>query len=74
MSDDPTRALADEVQGYLHRHPEAADTAEGIQRWWLADGSAHALAEVERALDRLVREGVLSRRLLPDGRLLYAAA
>jgi DNA-binding MarR family transcriptional regulator len=73
MNDDTTRALAAEVLAHLERHPDAADTAEGIQRWWLSDGGAYALADVERALERLVRMGSVSRRRLPDGRVLYAA-
>lgn len=74
MNDDPTRAIADEVLSYLTRHPDAADTAEGIQRWWLADGGAYALADVERVLARLARDGAVGRRRLPDDRVLYAAA
>jgi DNA-binding MarR family transcriptional regulator len=74
MNDDPTRAIADEVLSYLARHPDAADTAEGIQRWWLADGGAYAPADVEHALERLARGGAVTRRRLPDDRVLYAAA
>ena len=75
MDDDPTRALAAEVLRYISRHPGAADTTEGIERWWLPDGiAAHRAAELEAALERLVRDGVLARRRLPDGRVLYAAA
>jgi hypothetical protein len=74
MNDAPTRAIAADVLSYLTRHPDAADTAEGIQRWWLVDGSAYALADVERALERLARAAAIARRRLPDGRVLYAAA
>jgi hypothetical protein len=74
MNDDATRAIAAEVLSYLARHPDAADTADGIQRWWLADGSAYAPVDVERALEHLAHDGAVERRRLPDGRVLYAAA
>ena len=75
MEDDATRALAEELLRYLARHPGAADTVEGIQRWWLPGSvAAHRSADVEAALERLVEEGALARRRLPDGRLLYSAA
>ena len=71
----PDSCARAEVLRYISRHPGAADTAEGIERWWLPDGiAAHRAAELEAALERLVRDGVLARRRLPDGRVLYAAA
>ena len=30
-----TLELARQISGYLDRHPNAADTLEGITRWWL---------------------------------------
>jgi hypothetical protein len=74
MSEDAIRAIAAEVLGYLTRHPDAADTAEGIQRWWLIEGGVYAPSDVEHALERLARDGAVVRRGLPDGRVLYAAA
>ncbi|WON73529.1 hypothetical protein [Nitrosospira sp. Is2] len=45
---------------YLHAHPSAADTLEGIVQWWLP----HRLYEMEKedvgkALDDLVEQGVV---------------
>jgi Fe2+ or Zn2+ uptake regulation protein len=75
MNDDSTLALAAELLRYLAQHPGAADTAEGILRWWLPQSmAAHGLPEVEAALEQLVQDGALERRRLPDGRVLYAAA
>jgi hypothetical protein len=74
MNSDPTCALAAEVLAYLAQHPRAADTADGIRRFWLADCGAHALEEVEYVLDRLVRKGIMARRRLPDGGMLYVDA
>ncbi len=73
--DDAVRAIAAEIERYVAAHPGAADTAEGIQRWWLsgrlADEPAAVLTE---ALDALIARGVIARRTLPDGRTLYAAS
>jgi hypothetical protein len=45
---------------YLSAHPRAADTAEGIQRWWLAPHFGEvALEKVELALGKLESEGVV---------------
>lgn len=59
---------------YLQGHPHAADSLEGVARWWLGDDGRFSPAEVERALERLVAAGHLRREVLADGRTLYAAA
>jgi len=79
MDDDAISTLAREVATYLSMHPNAADTAEGIRRWWLARmRAAEATAEVQisdvqSALDLLVERGVVVQRRLPGGRFIYAA-
>jgi hypothetical protein len=74
MTLDRPALLVAEIMAYLSRHPGAADTTEGIQRWWLAADHAWDVEELERALARLVSEGALARRALPDGRVLYTTA
>lgn len=70
--DDPVAAVAEEVMRYLAQHPEAADSAEGIQRWWLAPRRVEApLDRVLCALDVLVRDGAVVRRALPDGSTVF---
>lgn len=44
--------IAREIMAYLHLNPSAADTLEGIARWWLQSGEPN-LATVQRALDDL---------------------
>lgn len=76
MTDRETamRAVTDAVTLYLSAHPGAADTAQGIQRWWLPpEYAAEAPALVEAALESLAERGIASRTRLPDGRVLYAA-
>lgn len=59
-------AVSTALRGYLARHPAAADTVEGIQRWWLADVLGEVSpALVEVALERLEDEGVVVRRQHP---------
>jgi hypothetical protein len=75
MDDHRTRALAAEVLRYVAQHPDAADTAEGIWRWWLPQGSAeYRESDVRAALEWLAERGALVRSRLPDGRELFAAA
>jgi len=64
---NPVRPTSTEVArwiaGHLAAHPRAADTAEGIRRWWLAPRHGEvALDLVVQALKELEREGVVSRR------------
>jgi hypothetical protein len=71
--EEPVQVIAHTIQRYLEVNPDAADSAEGIRRWWLPPALAEeSPGTVEEALDRLVAAGVISRRPLPDGRVLYA--
>ena len=67
-------AIVREVELYVSRHPTAADTTEGIARWWLDRREQPALSNVESALELLVVRGVLTSRLLPGGKSFYSAA
>ncbi len=63
-------SVREAILAHLGDNPEAADTVDGIQRAWL--GGAAALDEVEDAIELLVAQGLVVRRLLPDGGVLYA--
>jgi hypothetical protein len=66
-SDEVARWITD----HLARHPAAADTAEGIQRWWLAPRHGEVAMEVvEQALDALERSGMVSTQAIA-GRVVY---
>ena len=57
--------VAELIRRYLTKHPRAADTAQGIQRWWLAPTYGEvSLRSVEEALTQLEGEGVV-RKLDP---------
>jgi hypothetical protein len=71
----PVEAVEVAITDHLRRHPLAADSAEGVARWWL--GPAHAgvtVAQVERALNLLVARQKLRRLRLMDGTILYTQA
>jgi hypothetical protein len=44
------------ILGYLCAHPDAKDTADGVEKWWLKDMDART---VQGSLDRLVKWGWL---------------
>lgn len=55
-------AVAQAIRHYLDEHPRAADTARGIQRWWLAPAFGEVLLQtVEAALVQLEGEGVICK-------------
>jgi len=48
------------ILGYLCSHPDAKDTAEGVEKWWLNGQEINVNARVVRgSLDYLVRLGWL---------------
>lgn len=72
--DDKTiRTIADEIARYFDDHPHAADTAQGICRWWLArQRSEYPIEDVQAALDGLVARKLVRRRDLPGKPPVYA--
>ena len=55
---------------YCADHPNAADSVEGVRRWWLAN-PAVPLTDVEEVLEALVEREMLDIRRLPDGTKVY---
>jgi Fe2+ or Zn2+ uptake regulation protein len=75
LPDADVHAVKDALCRYLADRPQAADTAQGIQRWWLAPRFGEvALATVQAALDQLLAEGVIERRTSPWSDAVYAMA
>jgi len=56
---------------YLRNHPKAADTLEGISKWWLPRDEARSRDDVARALEKLVAQGRIEKHVAPDGRRLF---
>jgi len=60
--DDVVSDIAERIERYLTQRPEAADTAEGISKWWLSSPPGpDALPGVLAALLRLEARGVVVR-------------
>ena len=69
-----TQRAVDAIVAYLRLRPLSADSEQGIAQWWLPDlGMDLPLADVRAALDRLVKNNVMQRSTLPDGRVIYRA-
>lgn len=68
------RSIAQEIERYLQQHPNAADSADGIHRWWLvAPFSEGPLETVQAALDLLETRGIVGKTVLDSGRVIYSA-
>ena len=68
-------AVAAAILDHLQNHPLAADSADGVARWWLGTAYAGAtVAQVECALERLVERGAMRRLSLVDRTILYSQA
>lgn len=75
LSSSKVSDVATVIGRYLATHPNASDSLEGVQRWWLGEKAIDAPGTtVQQALDRLVKKGAVVKRLLPDGTVVYAAS
>jgi hypothetical protein len=75
VDNDQRQRVRDGILRHLGIHPDASDTPEGIRDWWLPPADANvAPALLVEVLDDLVVAGIMRRRRLPDGGILYAAA
>ncbi len=71
--ESPDPEVVDAVLAYLRMHPQAADTLQGITRWWLPQQRyERELERIEGALKVLAARGKLQVRELPEGRAVYA--
>jgi hypothetical protein len=73
-NDEPRdRAMAGEILSYFVRHPQAADTLEGVARWRLMDEAIRRkLHETEMALEWLVAQGFLTTSTSPGGTATFS--
>ncbi|MDF2177344.1 hypothetical protein P2G88_03680 [Aliiglaciecola sp. CAU 1673] len=82
-SDLPTNRASDQDAGadvaweilrYIQRHPDCADSVEGVVQWWLLrERYKLGLEQVQRALDELCAKGYLDKRIVADGTAIYSA-
>lgn len=70
--DNDIAEVAKKIIRYLRIRPEAADTVEGVARWWLRQQRFDESFDlVEKALERLRREGVVIRTVTRSGNTIY---
>ena len=71
-SSSPPDKVAELIRRYLTEHPRAADTAEGIQRWWVVPTLGEvSLRSVEQALRQLEGEGFVRKLESPAATSTY---
>ena len=63
------------IEDYLLQHPDAADSEQGIAKWWVpAMGLEASAQEVANALGSLRDLGLIERKCLPGGQVIYRAS
>ena len=63
------------IEDYLLQHPDAADSEQGIAKWWVpAMGLDASEQEVADALESLRDLGLIERKHLPGGHVIYRAS
>lgn len=73
MKSSLARSVRAAIEEHLATYPQAADSAAGVARWWLAPRGVHATtAEVERVLAEMVHQHHLRCVRLTDGTVLYS--
>ncbi|MBT1539649.1 hypothetical protein B7R78_0021980 [Ralstonia solanacearum] len=63
--------MAAEISRYCASHPDAGDTLDGIAWWLVQQRFRDTRDEIEAAAEGLLRSGVLRRRVLVDGTVLF---
>lgn len=67
MNDEELARLASEIREYLEDHPRAADSAEGVAKWWLKrQRFEQSLTKIRQALEYLEAEGVVKKTSVED--------
>lgn len=57
---------------YLKKNPDAGDTLEGIAKWWLESEKINkSVEEVAKAIDALIKKGLITRYKGKSGTSLY---
>jgi len=69
-----SESVGQRLREYCRRHPRAADTLDGVRGWLPTEYQAITRDELRSILESLVREGILKRRTLADGTVIYFSA
>ncbi len=64
--------LRQQILNYLLAHPEAADTVEGISKWWIGSKSEPVPREIlEKVLGELLADRKIAKYENPHGSAIY---
>jgi hypothetical protein len=64
-----------EILEYLHAHPFAADTLDGIGQWWLPTEYYKISNDIiQKALDDLIKQGLVDYVDTGDGKRIFRLA
>ena len=74
FNDSDVKQVADEIECYLKNHPNAADTVEGIAKWWL-QGEKNDVSNliVQQALNYLRSKAVVKCNANLSGNKVYSS-
>ena len=72
VKEDHLTEVVDAILRYLASHPDAADTSEGIAKWWVPTERGVDTDAVRSALARLEAQGLVHRRINADHHVLYS--
>jgi len=70
---DPRYPMVCKLMDYWLEHPRAADTQEGIRKWWLREETA-SIDHLEEALEWLRDHHIIVVYTASDGRFHYRLA
>ena len=74
LNDSDVQQIADEIECYLKNHPNAADTIEGIAKWWLrGEGIEVSSLIVQQALNYLGSKSVVKCNANLSGNKVYSS-
>lgn len=64
--------VAKRIMNYLHKHPDARDTLEGITRWWLGfEKIDESVDSVSKVIEGLIKKGLVKKEELQGGKAYY---
>ena len=74
FNDSEVQQIANQVECYLKNHPKAADTIEGITKWWLPGlGIDASSVIVQQALNYLGSKSIVKCTTNLSGNKVYSS-
>lgn len=73
LKDPEVQKIVDQIEFYLKNHPNAADTTEGISKWWLPSGEEVSSLLVQQAIDYLISNSIVKSSTNINGNKVYSS-